>query len=177
LTEEALANTLHLACATTVAAGHRLGSFTGTSGIAVTTRDRKFELDADLTAEHCLFERQVSNGLKILSSGRTTRAPVAAAAAERASTRAAEERIEDVAESAAKHVFGRLSTATTAATTRATHASLAELVVALALFDVGEYLVGPCDFLELALGLGVVRIGIGVQLAGALAIGLFDFVS
>ncbi len=85
LTEEALADTLHLACATTVAAGHRLGSFTGTSGIAVTTRNRKFELDADLIAKHCLFEREVGNGLEILSSGRAIRAPAAASTAERAS--------------------------------------------------------------------------------------------
>ena len=74
-----------------------------------------------------------------------------------------------------RHVTRTLAVAKAAAAT--TDAGFAELVIALPLFGVGEHLVGPGNFLELALGLGVIRIGIGVQFAGALAICLFDFLS
>ena len=81
LAEQALANALDLAYATTVAAGDRLGAFTGARGITVVTRDWQFQLDGDLVAEHCLLEREIGNGLEVLSARRAARAPASATAA------------------------------------------------------------------------------------------------
>ncbi len=59
----------------------------------------------------------------------------------------------------------------------AAHAALgAELVVGLALLDVGEGAVGGGDLLEPLLGLLVARVGVGVVLARQLAVGLLDLV-
>jgi len=51
---------------------------------------------------------------------------------------------------------------------------VAETVVKGPLLLVGEDLVGLAEFLELALGLGVVRVQVGVILAGQPAVGPFD---
>ena len=53
-------------------------------------------------------------------------------------------------------------------------AVVAEGVVGAAALGVGEHLVGLGGLLELLLGLGVVRVDVGVQLARELAEGLLD---
>ncbi len=85
LAEQALANALYLACAATVAAGDRLGAFTGAGGIAIVARHWQFQLNIDLVAKHCLFEREVGNDLEVLSARRAARASAAATATEWAS--------------------------------------------------------------------------------------------
>src|SRR5690606_1931529 len=53
-------------------------------------------------------------------------------------------------------------------------AELADLVVLLALGLVADDVVGGGDLLEALLGGGVTRVGVGVQLAGELAVGARD---
>jgi hypothetical protein len=174
LAEQALADTLYLTSAATVGAGGRLGAFSSAGGIAVAARHWQLQLNIDLITKHCLFERKVCNDFEVLSARRTTWTSAPATTTEWASAAcAAEEGIKNVTKSTAKHVFVRLAAAAAATA----HTGFAELIVALALLVIGKHLVSPGDLLELALGLGVIRVGIGVQLASTPAICLFDFVS
>jgi hypothetical protein len=52
-----LAYALNLSRTAAVAAADRLGSFARTAAIAVIAPDRQFQIDADLVAEHRLFQR------------------------------------------------------------------------------------------------------------------------
>ena len=113
-------------------------------------------------AEHRLLERDVGDDLHVLAARRAGRAAAPAAAAER--VLAAEEGVEQVVEAAAgEDVLER------GPPPRAADAGLAEAVVAGPLVGVGQHLVGPGDLLEPLGGRRVVRVGVGVQLAGLAA--------
>src|SRR4030095_767119 len=59
--------------------------------------------------------------------------------------------------------------------TRIVHAGVAKAIVKRAFLAIDQDRVGLCDFLEFFLGLGALRITVGMVLHGELAIGTFDF--
>ena len=83
----------------------------------------------------------------------------------------AEKRVEQVAEAA-----GEAEVAVAGACSGASHRIGAEHVVAAAPLGVAQGLIGDCDLLEAGLGLRVAGLGIGVQLAGELAVGALQLV-
>ena len=170
LPQQTLANPLHLAAASAVAARDGLCPGARAGPATVGADDGQLQGDIDLIAEHGLFEGDVGDDLEVLTA-RGARGTTGPSAAERALT-AAEERLEDVAEAATEQVLRRRATATVGAP----HAGLAVAVVARPLVVVGEHLVGRRDLLEAFGTCGVAGIGVGVQLTGPLAVRLLDLV-
>ena len=81
---------------------------------------------------------------------------------------------EGAAEDSAQQVLDRAETGTARRETALSQAILAVSVVDLALLGIGEDLVGLGRCLELLLGVGIVSVDIGMQLAGDLAEGPLD---
>jgi hypothetical protein len=167
LAEQALADPTDLPLAVALRAGDRLCALTRAgpgTGRAARCRAHRHR---HLGPKHRLFEGEVGHDFEILTSRRASRTTAALPTPEGAAV--PEERIEDIAEAATAEVARP--------TAGATHTLIAETVVAGALIAVGEHLIGPGEFLELLLRLRVVRVGVGMQLPGALAIRLLDFIT
>jgi hypothetical protein len=145
----------------------RAGALAGAGAATVVTAHRQLDVHGHLVAEHGLLEGDVGDDLEVLAPRRAGGAPAAVATTERAAT-TTEERLEDVAETAAEDVLGARSG------TAAADARLAEAVVAGALVGVGEHLVGAGDLLELLGRMRVAGVGVGMQLARPLAVGALD---
>jgi hypothetical protein len=125
---------------------------------------------------HGVLERQVEVGLEIASPLRA--APTAGATRPAERLAAAEEVAEQVVEVEAGVERGAARTEAAAAPAEAGERPgghhLADAVVLLALLGVRQHRVGLADLLEALLGLRVVGTGVGVQLAGQLAVRLGD---
>ena len=163
MSEQRLAHAAQLAGALTVDAGHRFGpagrapAFTGRAG------GRQADRDLLAGTEHRLGELELDLHLGVGAHLGT--APAAAGA-----THLAEERLEDVTEAA-------LEAGSTARAGLRTEDTLRpEAVVAGPALRVAEDLVGDGHLLEAGLGLGITVVGVGVQLAGASAVGPLDLV-
>ena len=167
LAEHALAHPPDLTRAVALGARDRLRALPGAGAAALVAALRDAHVDRDLVAEHRLLERDRDRDLHVLAAGRT--AGAAPPAAERAA--AAEERLEDVAQPTAAEQVVHVRHPGLAADAR-----LAETVVAGALLVVGEHGVGPRDLLEALGRVRVVGVGVGMQLAGPLAVRLLEVV-
>ena len=141
------------------------GSVPGSRPPALTRRAGGGQPDGDLlaAAEHGLGELELETHLGV-------RAHLGAAPAGAGPAHLAEERLEDVAQAALE------AEAAAAAGLGAEDALGAEAVVAGPPLGVAQDLVGDGDLLEARLGLGVTVVGVGVQLAGAGAVGPLDLV-
>ena len=170
LAEQALANAAHLARTVAVGAGDRLRPGPGSGAVTCGAHHRSTDRDWYRRTEHRLLEHEVGGDFEILAARGTGRAAVAAAE----SALAAEERIEEVAEATAGTTAAE---EVAVACRRAAQTGLAETVVALPQCRVREHLVGPGQLLELLLGLRIVRVRVGVELPGALAVGALDLLA
>ncbi len=112
-----------------------------------------------------LFQRDFQVVAQVGTAVHLRAAAIAAAAA-------AEDVAEDVAEGIAEAAAAK---AATAAHVRI-HAGVTVAVIRLALFRIGQHLIGFLDFLELLFGLFVVRIAVRMVLHRELAISLLDLV-
>ena len=169
LAEHALTHTLHLAAAVALRAGDRLGSRPSSRTTALLAAQRSAHLDRDSCAEDGVGKCDVGDNLEILATRWTGWA--AASATTEGTASAAEEGVEQIAESTAvEHV------AEVRSTRRGTDSRLTEAVVSGPSVSVAEHLVCLSNLFEALLGCGVAGVGVGVQLAGPLAVGLLDLV-
>ena len=166
--------------AAAVALGAGLGVAARLTAGAVTIGAGLLPVQRDLlgAAVSCFLKGQNHAGLDVVTfaGGVGVRAGRTAEAAKSA----AEQVAEDVAQ-----VYAAGTAEATAKTATETAAGLAgpivgidpgkaELVIALAFFRVGKYIVRLVDFLELLLGGLVAGVQVGVVLFGELAVGAFD---
>src|SRR5690606_35723223 len=160
LTEDRLADGADLPHAAAVGTGGRLGAGRGPGRLARLARHRGAHLDGGLGAEDRLFEVDLGDHLEVGAGGRARAATAPEPPTE--GVRTAEEGLEDVAEPTRAERI--------AAARPGRRALRAEQVVALAALRVAQRLVGDRDLLEPALGLGIVGVGVGVQLARQAAV-------
>ena len=162
--EEALLRT-DLAAASALLTGFGLLAIGGASAAAIVAGFGAADFDFSFDAEDRLFELELHIELQVSTSLLTRGAAVAPSHIEHL----AEEVAEDVVEVAT------LEGAAAAEATRTVDAGMTVTVIGGALVGVRENLVGLAALLELLLGLRIVRVAVGVELHGELAIRGLDF--
>ncbi len=162
LAQQRLADPPDLAGPLAVRADHRLGARRGAPAGAGGAGGGQPDRDLLAAAEDGLGELQADPHLGV-GPGRR---PATAAAPAR---HLAEERLENVTQASLEAEAARAGLASE-------DALGAEAVVASPLLGVAEDLVGHRDLLELGLGRGVTRIGVGMELTGTGPVGLLDLV-
>ncbi len=161
LAEDRAAHRLHLSLTSAGLAGFRAGARRGAGGFTGLAGDCGPHGHVVGTAKHRLVEGDPKVGFKIGTSLRPGSASGCAAAKPGAEARpatSAEEGVEQVGE--ATHAVGHPGAAI----------DRSEAVVVLALLPIGENLVGDGHRLEASLGVRVIRVGVGVAVAGRFAI-------
>src|SRR5208282_421392 len=151
---------------------------------ALCTLDRIDQLNSDFGAQIGRARRLGAEIEARKSARRAGAAAWAGAASETACSAAAEELRKEIAEIAAAEVCARARAGCRLLARIAAHHLFlrdavlpigAELVVLLALVGVADDLVGLVQLLEFGLGILVVGIYVGMEFAGELAVGAFDF--
>ena len=149
---------------------HLSGGAGGAAGaVAVGTALHPADADLLLAAKGGLLKAQHQAGAQIFSGNRGVGIALAGAPAKSA----AKEGGEDVAQ---VKIFKSGAAAEAASPEVGIDTGVAVLVIALALFRVGEHLVGLVGLFELGLGVFVAGIQVGMVFLGQLAVGLFDFI-
>src|SRR5438105_518951 len=167
LTEDRSTDAVHLAAALALVArgGRRARASAG--ALAGGAGDRLAQANLALGAEGGLFEGQIEGHFHVGALAGAS--PLAGTPKGRAPEAAAEERLEQVAEAAGER--------TGIEPRRAAAGDLGtEHVIAAPALGVAQGLVGDGDLLEALLGVGITATGVGVQLAGQLAVGALDLV-
>jgi hypothetical protein len=162
LAEQRLAHPADLTGAAALGAGRGCRPGGRAGGVADLTGDRGAHLHAVLGTEHGLGEVELGGDLQVRAPHRPRRAT----AAEGALT--AEEGVEDVADPSEAGAEGVATAGGTA------DSGLPVAVVASPLLRVSQHLPGPGDLLEPVLRVGVVGVGVGVQLARLGAVRALD---
>ena len=167
----------HLAHARTGGAGHRLGAAFGAGAPAGVAGDRGRHVDRLLDALKGFLKRDAQVVAQVGSALRA-RPPAAAPAA---THEIAEEILEHVRKGAGEIAIATtakaLRPAPAAATAHATlKGSMAEPVIGGLAIGILQHVIGFVHFLELRLGIRIVRIPVRVQFLGLLPIGLFQLV-